>query len=146
LEQTGWKEKTPGNRLIGYMGGVYTEKNLKDFPEFLEGTKVVDLTPPTSDPIWDEYNPIIERLRSENIGNLGSSFLKNTWVNINVLVNAIKILQERGEDITRESLTEVFSTETISADGFIDDFKATPLGIPRWPRMFNAKYILEEIG
>src|SRR5690606_36646907 len=50
LEQTGWKEKTEGNRLVGYMGGVYTDKNLEEFPEFLEGTRVVDLTPPTTDP------------------------------------------------------------------------------------------------
>lgn len=146
LEQSGWKEKGKDNRLVGYMGGVYTTGNLAEFPEFLEGTRVVDLTPPTSDPRWDDYNAIIDRLRSENIGNLGSSFLKNTYVNLEVLMSAIKILQERGDDVTRENLVDVYSNETLDAGGYIDPFVAESIGIEEWPRMFNARYVLEQIG
>lgn len=146
LMQTGWKERSKDNRLIGYMGGVYTDGSLAEFPEFLEGTRVVDLTPPTTDPRWEDFNAIITQLRAENLGNLGSGFMKSTWVNLEVLLSAIEILQADDREITRENLVDVYSNETLDAGGLVDPFKAESLGIERWPRMFNAKFYVEEIG
>jgi len=146
LEQTGWKERSPENHLVGYQGGVYTQKILTDFPELLDGLRAVDMSRPFNDPLWAGFNAMIDELKDDGLTNLTSSFTKHSYINFTAWVNAVKQVQEAGDAVTNETVFDVFATsDGIDVGNFTAPFTTSNSGdFERWPRFFNTSLILEE--
>jgi len=147
LEQTGWKKRSPDNKLVGYQGGVYTQNLLKEFPDLTEGLVAVDLSQPFTDPIWNDFNAMIEELQDDNLTNLTSSFTKHSYINFLTWVGAVEQVQKAGEDVTAENVLKLLNTsEGVENGGFTAPFTtlhATP--ILDWKRLFNTSVVIEDV-
>jgi ABC-type branched-subunit amino acid transport system substrate-binding protein len=145
LEQTGWKSRSPQNRLVGYQGGVYTQRILEEFPALVEGMQAVDMSRPFNDPSWREFNEIEAQLEGERLTNLTSSFTKHSYINLQAWTDAVRQVAESGAEITNETVFETFATSAgIDTQGFTAPFTTTNAQFPKWPRFFNTSVILEE--
>lgn len=147
IEQTGWKDRSPDNKLVGYQGGVYTQNLLKEFPELTEGLVAVDLSQPFTDEIWGDFNAMIAELEDDQLTNLTSSFTKHSYINFLTWVGAVEQVQEAGDDVTAANVLKILQTsEGIDNGGFTAPFStlnATP--ILDWKRLFNTSVVIEDV-
>lgn len=145
LRQTGWKDRSPNNRLVGYQGGVYTQRILEEFPDLVEGMQAVDMSRPFNDPSWEEFNKILDQLQGEKLTNLTSSFTKHSYINFLAWTDAVSQVAKAGKEINNETVFEVLSTsDGIDTQGFTAPFTTKNAKFEKWPRFFNTSVILEE--
>jgi len=147
LVQTGWKDRDPErNRLMGYQGGVYTQRVLEEFPELVEGLRAVDLSRAFNNPAWGEFSTILDDLKDDGLTNLTSSFTKHTYINFLAWVDTVKQVIADGDEVTNETVFDKLSTGTIDVSDFTAPFSTANGGsFPEWPRLFNTSLILEEV-
>ncbi len=147
LKQTGWKDRSPGNKLIGYQGGVYTQKILDSFPDLTDGLVAVDYSLPYSDPKWAKFNGYIESLSGGNLANLTSSYTKGSYLNFIGWTNTAKLVADSGQPVDNDTIwAELEGGATIDMNGFTDPFSTKNSGdYPDWPRLFNTKLVIEEV-
>ena len=147
LKQTGWKEKTPTNRLVGYQGGVYTQKIFENFPDLVDNMAAVDMSYPFTDERWSEFNTMIKDLQKQKLTNLTSSFTKGSYLNFQSFVEVAKAIAASGGTVNNETVLAQFRKETdLSAGGLlkgVDTSKNGPVG--EFPRMMNTNLIFEEV-
>lgn len=145
LRQTGWKNRSPNNRLVGYQGGVYTQRILEEFPDLLEGMRAVDMSRPFNDPAWEEFNEILDELKNEKLTNLTSSFTKHSYINFLAWTDAVRQVAEAGQEINNETVFDMLSnSDGIDTQGFTAPFTTKNAKFKKWPRFFNTSLILEE--
>lgn len=145
LRQTGWKDRSPENRLVGYQGGVYTQRILEEFPDLVEGMRAIDMSRPFNDPSWKEFNEIIAKLEGEKLTNLTSSFTKHSYINFLAWTDAVSQVAKAGKEINNETVFEMLSTsDAIDTKGFTAPFSTKNAEFKKWPRFFNTSVILEE--
>ena len=146
LAQTGWKDRSPDNHLVGYQGGVYTQKILEQFPDLLEGMKAVDMSRPFNDPSWKDFNSILAELEGEELTNLTSSFTKHSYINFLAWTDAVAQVADAGDEVTNEAVFDMLSTsDGIDVQGFTAPFTTKNAEFTKWPRFFNTSVILEEV-
>ncbi|NLT05851.1 MAG: ABC transporter substrate-binding protein [Solirubrobacterales bacterium] len=141
LQQTGFDGK-----LVGYQGGVYTEKTLNEFPDLLEGALAVDMSYPFDHEQWDDYNETMAGLEEEYPA-FTSSLVKGSYLNFLAVVDAARRAAEDGKDVTGETMLETFaSTTDIDTGGLLAPVDtSTEWDVERFPRMFNTSVLVEEI-
>lgn len=145
LRQTGWKDRSPGNRLVGYQGGVYTQKILENFPDLVEGMMTVDMSRPFNDPSWDDFNKLIAKLENEKLTNLTSSFTKHSYINFLAWTDAVSQVMKAGKEVNNETVFDMLATsDGIDTKGFTAPFTTKNAQFKKWPRFFNTSVILEE--
>lgn len=141
LEQAGFEGK-----LVGYQGGVYTQKTLEEFPELLEGALAVDMSYPFDDEKWASYNESMADLAKEYPA-FTSSLVKGTYLNFLAVVDVATRTAEAGKDVTGETMLETFgSTTDVDTGGLLAPVDtSTEWSVAEFPRMFNRSVIYEEI-
>lgn len=147
LEQTGWHDRSPGNRLVGYQGAMYTQKILTDFPALVNNMLATDLTVPLDNPMWDSFNAMIAPLQDKNLTNLTSSTTEVFYINFLAFVSAARQVAAAGQPITSKTVYHMLQTSpSISAGGFIAPFTSANAGkLAEWPRMSNFSVIFENV-
>lgn len=149
LEQSGWKDRSPNNRIMGYYGGTYTTAHLKDFSHLLDNAMAVNATLPLTDPSFAEFVEISNEMRADpSIQNVGSAYTRGTYALFRALQTVVGQIQEAGEPVTSETIKKTFETsksiDTIYAGNWsMVDQKAGPVII--WPRLFSLSLWVEEI-
>lgn len=147
LQQTGWKANTPTNRLVGYQGGVYTQKIFEKFPDLLDNMAAVDMSYPFTDPKWADFSSMISSLQTENLTNLTSSFTKGSYLNFLSFVEVAKAVAAAGQTVDHDTvLAQFLKSDNLTAGGLLQGVNTTANGpVAQFPRMMNTNLIFEEV-
>src|SRR5690606_28674764 len=123
LRQTGWKDRSPNNRPVGYQGGVCTQRILEALPALPQRNRPVDMSRPFNDPAWEEFNEILDELKNEKLTNLTSSFTKHSYINFLAWTDAVRQVAEAGQEINNETVFDMLSnSDGIDTQGFTAPF------------------------
>lgn len=141
LRQTGFKGK-----LVGYQGGVYTQRTLESFPDLLEGALAVDMSYPFDHEQWAEYNETMADI-ADRYPAFTSSLVKGTYLNFLAFVDVARRVVKSGEQVTGETMLRGFASATdIDTGGLLAPIDTSKeWDVAEFRRMFNTSVLFEEI-